>query len=148
MPCFAPTEIDWTLDLCAGDIVAYTWPLIDPAPDESPKTRPTLVVALHEIDGARCAEIVFGTGRLRRRGPEDVVLDDPRDLRCAGIRKPTRFESERRAIVPLDDPGFGVSAAWGTAILGRLPESNDRDRGPRSCHLFRQPPRERDRTQA
>lgn len=131
----SPTENDWKTALCAGDVVVYIWPLIDPAPGETPKRRPTLVHAVREIDGRLHAELVFGTGRLRRRGPRDVILDDPGDLRHAGIRKPTRFEFERRLLVPLDDTGFAVSAALGTPVIGRMPAPCPR--GPQRFHLRR-----------
>jgi len=138
-------ENDWRDALRAGDIVVYAWPLIDPAPGEVPKHRPSLVLEIREIDGVRHAEIMFGTGQLRRRNPRDVILDDPGDMRCAGNRKPTRFEFGCRLMVRLDDPGFAVSVALNTAVLGRMPPSVVH---PRSFHLCRRRPRDRVLTHA
>ena len=148
MICTAPKaldENDWRDALRAGDVVVYAWPLIDPAPGEVPKHRPSLVLAIHEIDGVRHAEIVFGTGQLRRRNPRDVILDDPGVMRCAGVRKPTRFEFGRRLTVRLDDAGFAVSAALNTAVLGRMPIPVAH---PRGFHLCRRRPRDRARIRA
>jgi hypothetical protein len=133
-------ENDWRDALSAGDVVVYLWPLIDPAPGEVPKLRPSLVLAIREIDGVRHAELVFGTGQLRRRNPRDVILDDPGAMRCAGVRKPTRFEFGRRLTVRLDDPGFAVSAALNTAVLGRMPIPVAH---PRGFHLCRRRSRDR-----
>lgn len=89
----------------AGDVV---WCYIPFDEGGDGKNRPGLVVEVQrdEKGSAQAAQVVYGSSQkvsVSGHLDTELVLFDERELRMAGLKKPTRFDFERIETVPLGE---------------------------------------------
>ncbi|QPH53231.1 hypothetical protein I0K15_15755 [Pontivivens ytuae] len=115
---------EWRHHLGPGHVIAFAFPHADADEDEdcqTPKIRPCLVLDVEARDDERLALIAYGTSaRTAANKGLEIHVRRIEDRLAAGLTKRTRFVCARRQLVPLRHPGFSLSAATGSPVLGRL----------------------------
>ena len=114
---------DWRETLTRGDVVLFPFPVADTDnPEAKPKIRPCLVLETPKMGDKRFAVLAYGTSAPRGRHSKgyDICVTAPDATQVAALRKPTRFEGDRRLTVSLDHPGFDLSYDHDTPVIGHL----------------------------
>jgi hypothetical protein len=112
---------DWHPAVSPGDVILFAFPINRPAPGETAKTRPCVVLDVVTIDGRRHLLLAYGTtsDSDANRGDEIVVAAGA-ETAAAGVDRATRFVGARRLLVSIDHPGFATASGQRSPVIGRL----------------------------
>ncbi|MCB1347122.1 MAG: hypothetical protein KDK11_00175 [Maritimibacter sp.] len=111
----------WANEIKRGDVVLFRYPIRNPRAEETPKTRPCLVLEIDERFGTKRLTLAYGTSvpSSANRGYE-IPVTLPDDMRAAGLKRATRFVGARLLSVSPDNPGFSLGSRSRSPIIGRL----------------------------
>lgn len=112
---------EWQQNIAPGDVVSFRFPHETQGSAE-PKVRPALVLEVEDLDGMRSVTLAYGSSQRPRKPRRDHVVTVSHSAERKAICLPSRtyFNAARRVTVSVRHPSFDVSAASGTAVLGRL----------------------------
>lgn len=112
------------------DIVACYYPEEDPEPGSSPKLRPALVIGVLKgrSTGTFACDVYYGTKHLKLGSRDrDLTIQNAADLAIIGLPTATRFDLDRKLLLPWTPDFFGCWSGYKTPKLGALTETYVRE---------------------